>query len=125
MALAVFGLAHLALRATAAPFGFQGASDVAALPLLSLAVGISFLILAPILNAFSRHLEGEADLFALSLTRNPEAFASALTRLTDQNLSEAQPPHWVEALFYDHPSYVRRMALVRTYDSQGKGAPNL
>ncbi len=124
MALAVFGLAHLALRATAATFGFQGTSDVATLPLLSLVVGISVLILAPVLNAFSRHLEGEADLFALGLTRNPEAFASALTRLTDQNLTEAQPPRWVEALFYDHPSYVRRIAVVRAYDSQGKGAPN-
>jgi STE24 endopeptidase len=125
LALAVFGMAHLALRAMAAPLGFQGMNDVATLPLLALAMAISVLILAPALNTYSRHLEGKADLFALRLTGNPEAFASALTRLTDQNLSEAQPPRWVETLLHDHPSYARRIARVREHDLRQKGTQSL
>ncbi|MFQ5826193.1 MAG: M48 family metalloprotease, partial [Dehalococcoidia bacterium] len=56
LALASLGLAHLALRATAATLGLQGMSDVATLPLLALAIAASVLILAPALSAYSRHL---------------------------------------------------------------------
>ncbi len=108
-------LTGLALNAAAVPLGFKGISDVAALPLLLLIVAAFSLLLAPFSNARQRHLEAAADGYALRLTDNPEAFIAMMTRLTDQNLAEAQPARWIEILTYDHPSYYRRVELARRY----------
>ena len=41
-----------------------------------------------------------------------------MTKLTDQNLSVADPSRWVELLFYDHPPYTKRVDLARRYKSR-------
>jgi STE24 endopeptidase len=64
----------------------------------------------PVQNAFSRWREGLADEYALEATRMPLAFASALTRLANQNLSEVEPEWWVVFLFHSHPPLGRRIA---------------
>ena len=93
----------------------SGISDVAALPLLAL-VGAAFVIvLMPLSNAYSRHLEESADRYSLATTENPQAFAAMLTKLTDQNLSESEPGRWSELLFYDHPPYSKRVELANRY----------
>lgn len=123
--VAGFYLAHLVLRSSVLWFGFDGIADVAAFPLLALVLGGFALLLEPLSNAYSRYLEGAADQYALNLTHNPEGFATMMTKLTNQNLSEAQPSRWVELLFYDHPPYFRRVARARHYeenlvDSEGQ-----
>ena len=70
-----------------------------------------FLVLSPITNVYSRPLEASADRYALAATGKPDAFASMLTRLTDQNLDVSRPARWVEILFYDHPPHYRRVAV--------------
>jgi len=60
-------------------------------------------------------MEMNADITALDLTRNPQAFISAMTKLTDQNLSEAQPNRLFEVLFHDHPTYMRRIELAQRF----------
>ncbi|GAI07846.1 unnamed protein product, partial [marine sediment metagenome] len=62
-----------------------------------------------------RHLEAAADDYALRLTDNPESFINTMTKLADQNLSEAQPSRWVELLIYDHPCYHKRVEHARHY----------
>jgi len=57
------------------------------------------------LNWYNRRIELAADKFALELSGNSQAFANLMTKLTDQNLSEAEPSRWVKLLFYDHPPY--------------------
>lgn len=108
-------LANLVLRWAVPRFGYSSLADVAALPLLALVLGSFFLLIAPIKKAYSRQMERSADEYALNLTSNPEAFITMLTKLTDQNLSQAHPSRWVELLFYDHPPYSKRVAQARRY----------
>jgi STE24 endopeptidase len=111
-----FYLVHLVLKGSVLWFGFDGTGDVAAFPLLALVLGGFALLLEPLTNAYSRYLEGAADEYSLRLTDNPRGFTTMMTKLTNQNLSEAQPIRWVELLFYDHPPYFRRVARARHYE---------
>lgn len=115
LVLVVSYLVSLVLSFGAAALGFNGISDVSAFPLLMLIFGVFSLVSAPLMNIFSRYIESQADWYALGLTDNPGAFISAMTRLTDQNLSVAKPPRWKEVLLYDHPSHSQRVAHARAY----------
>jgi len=115
-----FYLMNLILDWAVPRLDMSGISDVAALPLLAL-VGASFaLVLMPLSNAYSRHLEESADRYSLAATENPEAFSAMLTKLTDQNLSESKPSRWSEFLFYDHPPYSKRVELANRYRKEGR-----
>lgn len=113
--LLAFYLADLALEAGVVLFSFQGINDLAALPWLILILAMLFVALQPLLNWYSRHIELEADRAALELSNNPQAFVSLMTKLTNQNLQQAEPGHWAKVLFYDHPSYGERVILARDY----------
>jgi len=113
-----FYLVNLVLNRAVTGLGMEGISDVAAFPLFVLVLAAFTLILSPLSNAYSRRVEEAADNYALAATANPEAFAAMLTKLTDQNLSESQPSKWVEVLFYDHPTYYRRLELARLYQEE-------
>ena len=113
-----FYLVNLVLNRAVTGLGLEGISDVAAFPLFVLVLAAFTLILSPLSNAYSRRVEEAADNYALAATANPEAFAAMLTKLTDQNLSESQPSKWVEVLFYDHPTYYRRLELARLYQEE-------
>jgi STE24 endopeptidase len=108
-------LANLVLRASLVPFGFNGVADAAALPLLFLSVAVLTVIATPFINTYSRRVEASADEASIELTGKPQAFVSAMTRLTNQNLSVANPNRWVELLFYDHPSYTKRVNSAKRY----------
>jgi STE24 endopeptidase len=116
--VSAFYLGDLVLKAGIVPFGLRGISDVAALPLLALVLAAFTLLITPLVNAFSRYVEKSADRAALELTANPSAFVTAMTKLTDQNLSVADPSRLVELWFYDHPPYVRRIGLVRGFSKE-------
>jgi STE24 endopeptidase len=98
-------------------FGFQGIADVAALPLLILVFSFYGLVTSPILNAYSRWRERRADRYALDATDNGPAFASALARLANQNLADADPEPWVEFLLHSHPALGKRIAAAEAYRS--------
>jgi STE24 endopeptidase len=115
-----FYLAHLALKVGVPYFDFKGIDDVAAFPLLVVVLGVFGLFLDPLTNAYGRHMEGSADEYALTLTDNPDGFITMMTKLTNQNLSEAQPSRWVELLFYDHPPYFKRVARALSYEKGEK-----
>lgn len=110
-----FYLAHLALEASVAWFGFGGIDDVAAFPLLATVMAVLALALAPLRNAYSRRIERAADAYALAMTDKPREFITAMTKLANQNLAEARPGRWVEVLLYDHPPYYRRVAMAEGY----------
>ena len=115
-----FYLANLVLNRAVSGLNFEGVSDVAALPLLALVLAAFTLVLSPLANAYNRHLEEAADRYSLAATANPEAFATMLTKLTDQNLSESEPSRWAEFLFYDHPPYSKRLETASRYRKEGK-----
>jgi STE24 endopeptidase len=116
--LLAFCLSSLALRAGVVLFSLQGISDIAGLPWLVLILAMLFLLLQPALNWCSRRLERAADETALALTNNPKAFIALMAKLTDQNLTEAEPSRWTKLLFYDHPPYNERVKLAHDYVSR-------
>ncbi|MGZ6316750.1 MAG: M48 family metallopeptidase [Anaerolineales bacterium] len=116
-----FYLASLAMNWAVAYFGFTGVSDVAAFPALGLILGIYGFITAPLDNAVSRWRERMADEYALGATGKNEAFASAFVRLANQNLGEMDPEKWVVFMFYSHPPLAERIAMAKSWKSQGAG----
>jgi STE24 endopeptidase len=77
----------------------------------------------PAANAISRWREALADDFALRVTRRPQAFASAMTRLANQNLAEVDPERWVVALLYSHPPLRDRIRKAEDYGAQASLMP--
>jgi STE24 endopeptidase len=94
-------------------FGLSGAGDIAGLPLFILVMALYGLVTMPLSNAYSRSRERRADEYALRMTGKGEAYASALTRLANQNLAEVDPEPWVEFLLYSHPALGKRIAMAR------------
>jgi STE24 endopeptidase len=73
----------------------------------------------PLGNLWSRWREVKADQYALKMTGQPRAFISAMTRLANQNLADADPPAWVEFLLHSHPSISKRVAMAKAFE-QGR-----
>ncbi len=90
---------------------------VAGYPVLLFVVEVFFLVLSPVLNWWSRRLETAADVFALKLTCNPNAFEDAMQRIGCQNLVELCPPRWSELLLATHPALHRRIALAQGWSA--------
>jgi len=102
-------VASLGLNWAIGQFGFVSPADVAALPALALVFGIYDFITMPLNNAVTRWRERKADEYALQATGKSEAFASAFTRLANQNLGEVDPEKWVVFMFYSHPPLGERI----------------
>jgi len=88
---------------------YLGLADPATIPLLLALVAAFGLIVMPISNGYSRAIEYQADEYALQVTQKVEAFKSAMTRLANQNLADAEPSPIIEFLFHDHPSIRKRL----------------
>jgi STE24 endopeptidase len=116
-ALIAFGfyVSDTVLTAWAGSFGMVGKGDIAALPLLLLTMGAVSLVLMPVRNALSRSHERRADRYAMTMTRNLEAFVTAMKRLAAQNLAEEEPSRLVETLFHSHPSISARISAARSF----------
>jgi STE24 endopeptidase len=105
----------LALRLLGPALGLAGQGDVAGLPLLALVGGGVMLLATPLVNALSRVNERRADRYALSMTRQPAAFMSAMRRLGAQNLAEEHPSRLVLWLFHSHPPIPERIEAAREF----------
>ncbi len=108
-------LVSLALNWAITYFGFTSPADVAAFPALILMVSVYNLIIMPLENAVSRWRENMADDYALTSTNKSEAFASAFTRLANQNLGEIDPEKWVVFMFYSHPPLGERIEKAKNF----------
>jgi STE24 endopeptidase len=65
--------------------------------------------LTPLFSWLSRRDERESDRFARELTGDPGAMASALVKLTKENLSNLHPHPLYAAFYYSHPPVVERI----------------
>lgn len=93
-------------------FGFTSLGHPASYPLLiALSMGLSLLAM-PLSNAVSRHMEWQADRFAVRTYPHPDAGIAAFHKLARYNVAEEDPPAWVEFLFSSHPSLQRRIAYL-------------
>lgn len=110
-------LASLGLNWAIGYFGFSSPADIAAFPALGIVLGAFGLLTMPLDNALSRWRERKADEYALQATGKREAFASAFTRLANQNLGEVDPESWVVFLFYSHPPLGERIVRAQNWKS--------
>ncbi len=90
-------------------FGFTSPAQLAALPLLTLWLGVYSLVTSPLSNMLSRKHEFQADRYALERTGKTEAFISTMKKLAEMNLADTAPHPLVEFLFYSHPSIEKRI----------------
>src|SRR5215471_9088801 len=106
-----FYVVHRVLPALSIHFGFRGAADVANLPVLGLVITVMSLLILPLVNSFSRHLETQADLYALDVTGDALAFVSSMEKLAEINLANKAPNKIIEFIFYSHPCVEERIKL--------------
>jgi STE24 endopeptidase len=97
---------------------YSSLADPATIPLLLALMGAFALIVMPIGNALSRAIEYQADEYALQSTKMVEPFKSAMTRLANQNLSDAEPSPIIEFLFHDHPSVNKRLKHADSFSTR-------
>ena len=87
-------------------FGLQ---DLAAAPALLLTVSVFSFLLAPLTNGVSREIEHQADVYGLQVTGNRPAMARAFVSLSEQNLSDPDPPAFIKFWLLDHPALQDRI----------------
>ncbi len=98
---------------------FEFISDFADLPLLVLVSSGLSLLLSPVLNAWSRRNERQADRYAWQSIPDVAPFITSMNKLADQNLAERSPSKIVEWLFHSHPPIAKRIAAAEAFQ-QGK-----
>ena len=104
-------------------FGFNQLSDIASFPLLLLLGTLVSLITTPLVLAFSRYQEHEADRFALELTRNNHAAATTFVRLQQENLSVPRPGPIFKLWRGSHPPLGDRVDFANRYRPWENGEP--
>ena len=112
--LVSFSLAFHLLRRFSPRFGFEGAGDLAAFPLLYLIFFIFGTLLTPLSNAYSRWREQEADRFSLEAT-GASGFIPAMENLARLNLADPRPSRWVVWWFHTHPPIAERIEFARKF----------
>jgi STE24 endopeptidase len=95
--------------------GADGPADPAVVPLLLLLVAVGTLVSTPVQNLVSRHVEARADVAALDLTRDPEAFIAMQRGLAESNLSDPEPPAAWRWFFGSHPTTAQRIAMAEDW----------
>jgi STE24 endopeptidase len=93
-------------------------ADVASLPLILLIFTVYGLVTMPVFPAFSRHMERQADKFAIDITHENGAFITAMQKLSYMNLSDPNPSPIIEFLLYDHPPVSKRIKFAEEYKPQ-------
>jgi len=69
----------------------------------------------PLQSAYSRHIESQADEFALKTLHDPKAGVSAFRKMAARNLSDPYPPALVEWFLYSHPAIGKRIDRAQAY----------
>jgi STE24 endopeptidase len=95
--------------------GVHDMNDVAAMPVVGLAASLAGLVATPISAAISRAMERQADRFALDMTCNGRAYASALRRIAAKSLADPSPPRLVRIVLATHPPISERIASATAY----------
>jgi Zn-dependent protease with chaperone function len=105
----------------------RGMNDLAALPVLMLALSLLALVGAPVGNAFSRYQEHQADIYGLEVTHglfpdNGQVAASSFQKLGEKSYDYPTPNRVLVFWSYDHPSIPDRVRFSLRYDPWHEGA---
>ncbi len=99
----------------------RGLNDLAALPVLMLALSLLTFAGEPIGNAFSRHIEHQADIYGLEVTHglfpnNGEVAASSFQKLGEKSYDYPTPDPLLVFWSYGHPTIAQRIYFSLHYD---------
>ena len=93
--------------------GLENASFFARVLIVGFLGTLALFPLTPLFTFLSRRNEQEADRFASDLTGHPEALATALVKLSRDNLSNLYPHPLYAKFYYSHPPVVERIRSLR------------
>jgi len=110
----LLGSARLLRRA-----GADSPGDPRVVPLLLFLFALGTLVSTPVQNVVSRHIEARADVHALDLTADPDAFVAMQRDLAVTNLAEPDPPALWQWFFGSHPTTAQRVALAQDWTRLG------
>jgi STE24 endopeptidase len=109
VAIALVALAGPAVIGAVRSFQIRGLDDPAALPSLAALLLVFAIVVQPVANAISRHIEHAADAFAASQTNLGDAGIRAFARLGADDLSVLHPQPFVVWYFSTHPPIDERI----------------
>ncbi len=95
-----------------------GFNSIANLPIFILVLFGLYSLIDPLMLAYSRHREREADKFALAVVKDRTAMISTFKRLSDIALSEVSPSKLIEVMFYSHPAPKKRIQMAKEISSE-------
>jgi len=95
--------------------GADSAGDPRGVPLLLFLIAAGSLLSTPVQNLVSRHVEARADVHALDLAHNPEAFEGMQRALAVTNLAEPDPPVLWQWFFGSHPTTAQRIRFAEDW----------
>jgi STE24 endopeptidase len=98
--------------------GLQNASFYARIVIVGFLGSLALFPLTPLFSYLSRKDEHEADRFATELTGSSDAMASALVKLSRENLSNLHPHPLYAKFYYSHPPVVERIKNLKKADSR-------
>ena len=99
--------------------GLTNASFYARAVIVGFLGSLAMFPFTPLFSFLSRRDEEEADQFTSELTHNSDALASALVKLSRENLSNLHPHPLYAKFYYSHPPVVERIRTLtrsRTHD---------
>lgn len=111
-------IAPVVVRRTSSMSGVMSVSEPAAFPAFALVLTAVGFVLGPVGAAVSRSIERRTDAYAISLTGNGSALASALERLASAALEDPAPPRWYVVLFGSHPPIGERIAAAEKLSAE-------
>ncbi len=121
---ASFVIMRWSVRRFGPRWGFTELHDIASLPLLAVTLTIVSFIAQPLINARTRTIEHEADLYALEITHLNDAGARAFIKLGMQNKSNPEPGRMLKVFQYTHPPLIERITTAEEYRPWEQGKPN-
>lgn len=104
-----------------AMIGLAEASFFARVVILGFISSLVMFPLTPLFSSLSRRDEREADTYASGLTGRPDAMASALVKLSRENLANLHPHPLYAKFHYSHPPVVERVRMLKAGGTRDVG----
>jgi len=107
-------------------WGIRAVDDWASLPALMLFATVFGFLMTPVGNAFSRHIEHQADVYGLEVTHSivpnsAEVAAQGFQVLGEVDLADPNPSPFIRFWLYSHPPLNERILFARSYDPWSRG----
>lgn len=103
--------------------GITGVGDGRAIAFLIAFVAAVSFVTTPVQSAVSRQIEARADVHAIDLTEDPQAFAEMQRRLAVTSKSDVTPNRVLYRWFGTHPTSAARLATARAWALAHPGVP--